>query len=165
MQNILAKAPIELPVMEVRPEWVDRNGHMNVGFYLRAFTAAVGPAYEAMGIGWTYVRAGGGTTFTLESRVRYVREVFGGDPLAVTLQLLDLDEKRLHAFARMYHARDGYLAASLESLITHASLETRRTCPFPPALYESLRTLVARHRELPYPEGLDAPIGIRRRKA
>ena len=55
----------------VRPEWIDYNGHMNVGYYQ--------------------------VVFDFEAR------------------LLDFDAKRIHFYQEMFHATEGYLAASRQS--------------------------------------------------
>ncbi len=34
----------------VRPEWIDYNGHMNVGYYHVAFDAAAEPFFELLGL-------------------------------------------------------------------------------------------------------------------
>lgn len=163
MQHLLDSVPIELPPIEVQPDWLDFNGHMNIAFYLRAFDVGCEPAFDALGLGWRYAQGGEFTTFSLESRIIYLKEVFKGDPLRLSVQLLDLDEKKLHFFVRMYHGEEGYLAATHESIVIHVNFKTRKTCPFPPALHLQLAALVERHKALPWPEGTARPVGIRRR--
>ena len=47
--------------------------------------------------------------------------------LRLTSQLVDYDHKRLHYIHCMYHAREGYLAATNECLGMYIDLETRRS--------------------------------------
>ena len=163
MTQITPGAPIETPIITVRPDWIDPNGHMNVAFYLRAFDLAADAAFEIMGLGWKYTESGRGSCFSLETRIRYVREVFEGDPLKMTGQLLDLDEKRTHFFMRMHHATEGYLAAEFESLGIHVDLKTRRSTPFPPDRYAILKRYRDAHSTLAKPDGFRQVIGIRRK--
>jgi acyl-CoA thioester hydrolase len=51
----------------------------------------------------------------------------------------------------MFHAHDGYLAASCESLSAYVSQTARRTVPMPAALLERLAQVRAAHAALPLP--------------
>lgn len=156
-------APIECPPAEVIAPWVDYNGHMNMAYYNVVFDQALDHAYDRLGIGADYVRDSGCSHFTLEAHVTYLREVRLGDPLRITWQLLDCDSKRLHYFEHMYHARDGYLAATSEQLSMHVDLTKRRAAPFPDHLRLQFEAILKQHRQLPHPEQAGHVIGIPRR--
>ena len=115
----------------VKPEWIDINGHMNVAYYVLAFDYGVDALWESVGITEKYVEDRQLSTFAVDAHITYRQELHEGDPYRIVTQILALDEKRLHQFQRMYHARDNYLAATAEWLNLHVSLETRRVCPFP----------------------------------
>jgi acyl-CoA thioester hydrolase len=51
----------------------------------------------------------------------------------------------------MYHAEDGYLAATNELMSLHVSEETRRGAPMAPEILERLRAIQAAHDTLPRP--------------
>ena len=70
----------------------------------------------------------------------FEREVRAGDPLIVTTQLLEFDARKIHYFHRLYHAAEGYLAATHDLLSLHVSRDTRRVSAMPPALLERLET-------------------------
>ena len=57
--------------------------------------------------------------------------MFEGDPYVVTAQILAYDEKRIHQFQRMYHAAEGYLAATCEWMNLHFDPGKRRVAPWP----------------------------------
>src|SRR5215475_12152953 len=59
---------------------------------------AVDEAFELLGCGLDYVRTRRHSCFTAEVHVRYLRELHAGDPVRVTFQLLDYDQKRMHYF-------------------------------------------------------------------
>ena len=87
----------------VLKEWIDWNGHMNVGYYVVAFDKATDMLCEQFGCSWDYTRLKIGMTFVLEAHVTYDREVKEGDPLRITTQILDHDAKRVHYIHLMYH--------------------------------------------------------------
>src|SRR6266704_6105830 len=91
-------APFVSSAMRVEPAWIDYNGHLNMAYYNVLFDRAVDEAYELIGIGARYVEEAGRSLYTAEVHLRYLRELHAGDPVRVTLQLLDYDSKRLHYF-------------------------------------------------------------------
>lgn len=136
---------------EVIPEWIDGNGHMNVAFYVLAFDRAVDSLWARIGITDEYIATTRGSTFGVECHVTWQRELHEGDRYAVASQLLAYDEKRIHQFQRMYHADEGYLAATAEWMNLHVSLETRRVSHWPEATLLELAALAAEQGELPAP--------------
>lgn len=155
-------APLSLHRDTVRPEWIDFNGHMNVAYYVLAFDGATDKFFDWLGLDEAYRRKTNRTTFALEHHVVYLREVKLGDPLRFTTQLIDHDAKRVHYFHAMYHAREGYLAATSEIISMHVDLGTRRSVAFTPPDDERLVALAAAHGKLPRPEHCGRVIGIRR---
>ena len=89
-------APLDRHRATVQKEWIDWNGHMNVGYYVVAFDKATDALCEQFGCSWEYTRDKIGMTFVLEAHVTYDREVKEGDPLRITTQILDHDAKRIH---------------------------------------------------------------------
>ena len=123
----------------VLPEWIDVNDHMNVAYYVLAFDYGVDALWTRFGITDDYIASGSGSTFAVESHVRYLRELRVGEPYVVTAQLLGYDDKRIHQFQRMYHGTEGYLAATAEWLNLHVSLATRRVAPWPEVILQNMR--------------------------
>jgi acyl-CoA thioester hydrolase len=149
--------------LTVPTEWTDYNGHMNVGYYVVAFDKATDVVLDHLGIGESYRRAEEASVFVLEAHVTYDREVHPGDRLRFTTQFLDHDSKRVHLFHRMYHAGEGYLAATNELMIMHMDLTTRRPAPFPATALSRIAELHDLHKTLPRPDAAGHAIGIRRR--
>ena len=144
----------------VRPEWIDHNGHMNVGYFVVAFDEATDAVYEDWGLGLGYPETSGCSVFTLGMNVDYLAELFEGDALRIETALVDHDEKRIHYFHRMFNATTGALAATNECLCMNVDLASRRSAAFPPEVRERLDT--ARH-EGEKPEGFGRTLAIRRR--
>jgi acyl-CoA thioester hydrolase len=149
----------------IRPEWIDYNGHMNVAYYVLVFDYATDALWDYLGIGQDYLRRTNNSTFTLESHVTYQGEVRLGDEVRVTSRLLGVDAKRLHFMHHMFHVDKDYLAATLESVTLHVSLETRRAAPFPPDRQEFLGRVAAAHRALGVPEEAGRHVSLNRAKA
>jgi acyl-CoA thioester hydrolase len=135
----------------VRPEWIDYNGHMNVGYYHVAFDLAAEAFFQFLGFTPEFRRRHDATTFALESHLNFLREVKEGDALRFEARLLDHDAKRIHFYQEMFHAGEGYLAASCESLSAHVNQSVRRTAPMPAELLERLGRIRQAHAALPRP--------------
>jgi len=123
--------PPDAPVLAtVRPDWVDNNGHMNMGFYLVVFDMACDTLWADLGLGAPF-RARGFTTFAAETWVNYVRELHAGQPLTSTSEVLGHDAKRLLCRHYLFHAREGWLAAENEVLYLCVDPAVRRVTPWP----------------------------------
>ena len=155
--------PLDRHRAVVRPEWVDPNGHMNVGYYVVAFDHATDTLAEQLGVAWPYVEHRLGMTFILEAHATFERELRGGDPLRVTTQILDCDEKRVQLFHAMYHAEAGFLAATNELLMMHVDYRTRRAAPWPAETFRRLEAMAAAHAILARPDRAGRAIAIRRK--
>src|ERR1041385_5382786 len=112
-------APFVSSVMRVEGHWVVYNGHLNMADDNVLFDRAVDEAYELIGVGADYVEKRRHSFFTAEVHLRYLRELHAGDPVRVTFQLIDYDRKRLHYFEQLFHATDGWVAATSENMALH----------------------------------------------
>ena len=155
-------APFDRHRASVRPEWIDANGHMNVGYYLVAFDHATDTFCEQLGIAWSYVEHRLGMVFILEAHATFARELKAGDPIRITTQLLAHDEKRLHLFHVMHHGTEGWPAATNELLMMHIDFETRRASPWPEETTRRLDALAQTHGRLARPAEAGRIIGLTR---
>ncbi|HSE93567.1 MAG TPA: thioesterase family protein [Methylomirabilota bacterium] len=158
-------APFDEFQAVVRPEWIDHNGHMNMGYYLVVFDLATDAFFAWVGLDAAYRRDHGATTFCLEAHVTYHREVRAGDPLRFTTLLLAHDAKRLHYIHAMYHAAEEYLAATNELMSLHVSEATRRGAPMAPAVLARLALVQRAHNAVPRPPQVGRTIGLASRPA
>ncbi|SEO34005.1 (3S)-malyl-CoA thioesterase [Salinihabitans flavidus] len=148
--------------MEIEPEWIDYNGHLNMAYYLVLFDRGADEAFEAMGFGPAYAEARKLTTYTGEFRIRYLRELHLGSRVRISFQILDHDEKRFHAFQTLYH-EDGWIAASAESLTLHVDMTGPKVVPMPEDIRAKVSAMAEDHAALPRPVDAGRSIGIRRR--
>jgi len=154
-------APFEGYRDVVRSAWIDRNGHLNMGYYLVVFDFATDAWLDYIGLDTEHRNSEQIATFSLESHVTYAREVRGGNELRFTTRLLGFDAKRIHYFHEMYHAREGYLAATNELMSLHVSQETRRSAPMAPQILDRLAEIGRAHRALPIPPQVGRVMGLK----
>jgi acyl-CoA thioester hydrolase len=154
---------LEILRTRVEPEWIDYNGHLNVAYYHMVFDRGTDEFLEKLGVGEAAARKGLGSMFALEDHITYQRELRASDPLRLTLQVLDCDEKRVHYFMRMFHDEQGYLAATCEHLSTYVDFQSRRSAAMPASARAKLEEIYEAHRGLPKPEEAGRVVGIRRR--
>ena len=154
-------APLDAYRDVVRPEWIDGNGHMNVGFYLVVFDLATDEFMRWVGLDAAHRRRARVTTFCLEAHVTYQREVRADDPLRFTTRLLAHDAKRIHYVHEMWHAGLGYRAASNELMSLHVSQESRRAAPMAHAVLARLGRIRQAHDRLPVPREVGRIMGLR----
>jgi acyl-CoA thioester hydrolase len=155
-------APFDGFVGEVKPEWIDHNGHMNLAYYTVLFDYATDRMFDVLDLGLAYRRRTDLGTFVSETHNRYERELLVGDKVSVAIQILLADDKRLHLAHEMYRLDDGERAATQELLFLHVDLKRRRVTPFPPELRARIDAAAAAHAALPRPNWVGRAVGMRR---
>ncbi len=145
-------APFVSSVMRIEPEWIDYNGHLNMAYYHVLFDRAFDEALVLIGADPGYVQRERLSYFTAETHIRYLRELHAEARVRVTLQLLAYDLKRLHFFQQLYHATEGWMAATLETMALHVDMETKKTAQAPHLIVSRLAEMRGAHALLPIPE-------------
>jgi len=145
----------------VRPEWIDYNGHMNVGYFSVVFDIAADAFLEFLGFTQPFRKQQGSTTFALEQHLNFLREINEGDTLRFEARLLDFDAKRFHFYQEMFRVGDDRPAASCEGLSAHVSTATRRTAPMPQPLLERLAAIRQAHAALERPWQIGHVLSVR----
>lgn len=164
----LPPGPIPAPYINdgqsVQAEWIDLNGHMNIAFYLTAFDRAFDESYYRMGITPEALEKTGSSTFAAEMHITYQRELLVDDPMRIETQLIGFDTKRMHWVQVMYHATQGYRAATAEWLILHVDIRQRRVATMPDHLQAELKMIQKAHALLPRPPETGRRIDLENRK-
>ena len=155
-----ASGPYVCSVMQIEPDWIDYNGHLNMAYYNVVMDRSIDELFAALGMGPNYLKARNGSTMTAEAHVRYLREVHLGDPLQVTAYVIAADEKRLHTFEELRHATEGWVSATSENLTLHIDMNVRKVAPFPSDIAERIRAVADAHAKLPKPDGLGRNIAL-----
>jgi len=144
--------PSGLPVTvhrAVPQSWTDYNGHMNEAHYVEVSGQATDRFMEMVGCDADYI-ATGGSYFTVDNKVTYSAEVKAHEMLTVTTQVLAGHGKKMHLFHRLEKA-DGSLAASVETLLIHVDLKTRRSSEPAKKISDALDRYMVRHKDVPTP--------------
>ncbi|ABE40589.1 thioesterase-like [Rhodopseudomonas palustris BisB5] len=162
---VAAPAPFVSSVMQIEPGWIDYNGHLNMAYYNVLFDRAVDQLWLELGIGADYLSERGGSTFTAECHVRYLREIHLGDPVKVAVYIIAADEKRIHTFEELRHAEDGWLSATSENMSMHVDMGSRKVAPFPPDIRARIERVAEAHRASPRPEGIGRHIAMPSKRA
>jgi acyl-CoA thioester hydrolase len=135
----------------VLPQWIDSNNHMNLAYYVLVFDLAGDVLFDHLDLGMPFRERTGYSSFVGETHIRYEREVKLGDRLCVFSHVLAADAKRLYVFHEMFHADEGFRAATQEVMHLHVSLATRRVTALPDDKLAAMRRVVARRGDAPLP--------------
>ena len=143
---------------QVRPEWIDYNGHMTDSRYQQVFGDAMDTLYRRVGIDEAY-RAAGHMFYTVESHNTFQAELKVNDAYSVSSRILSLDNKRLRVFHTLYRSRDQLLVATGEQLHLHVAVQAGKSAPIPGEVFERLDRLRAAHAAEPEPRQAGRHIG------
>ena len=126
----------------VQDEWLDFNGHMNVGFYGVAADKISDHYFDYLEIGEAYRARTNNSFFTVESHFTYQAELLKDEAYTAHCGLLDFDAKRLHFYTAMYKL-DGTLAATAEWMHLHMDMNERVVAAMPEDSLAFLTTVQA----------------------
>lgn len=152
-------APLRLHRTTVAADWVDYNGHMSESCYLLAFGDNTDAFFRYVGIDEAY-RAAGHSLYTVETHLHHRREAVEGEPLSMTLRVLDHDAVRLHIYHEMYRGDSDVLLAAAEQLLVHVDSRAGRSAPMPPDLAQRVQAIQQAHAGLAVPDVVGRPIRI-----
>jgi carnitine 3-dehydrogenase len=141
-------AELRLLEIEVRPEWIDYNGHMTDSRYLQVFGDATDALLRYAGVDDEYRRSGR-ALFTVESHVSHKAEAKAMEPLYVTTRVLELDDKRVRLFHSLHRRRDEVLVATAEQVYLHVN--QGKAAPMDAGLHGALERVRDAHARLPAP--------------
>ncbi|WP_249870450.1 thioesterase family protein [Oceanobacillus saliphilus] len=145
----------------VKKEWVDYNGHMNDAEYAKVFSLALDKWMEEIGLNAEARERYAYTIFTLETHLCYLMEAHENEKITVSLQLLDVDAKRVHAIFMMNN-QDGQRIATSEQMLMGMDTATNRPAPFPEVVNEKIMEVYKIHEQLDRPKQAGRTIGIKR---
>jgi acyl-CoA thioester hydrolase len=151
--------------VEVPPDWVDYNGHMNDACYAIAFSRGGDAFMATMGLTQRTREETHRTIYTLALVIRFVAEAKLGERIAITLQLLERDEKRLKFWMEARRVGDNALLATSEQVLMCVDQggERPHAAAFPPEVEARLEATARAHAELPAPAEAGQGLTLRRR--
>ncbi|MFJ5622540.1 thioesterase family protein [Peribacillus loiseleuriae] len=147
----------------VRKDWIDYNGHMTDSAYAIVFSMAVDRLMIELGITVDFRNQYHYSIYTLETHLVFIKEAHEGQGLRVTIQLLDYDAKRLHAFFVMENDKGDRLATS-EQMLMGMDMNEGRPAPFPPSIKTRIENMANDYQSHPMPNEAGRKIGIRKKQ-
>jgi carnitine 3-dehydrogenase len=147
-QAVGSGALLRLLELEVRPEWIDYNGHMTDSRYLQVFGDATDALLRYAGVDDAY-RSSGRALFTVESHVMHQAEAHALEGLYVSSRVLELDDKRVRLFHALHRRSDDALVATAEQIYLHVS--AGRAAAMDAGVRASLARVHAAQAHLPLP--------------
>ncbi len=122
------------PVQDI---WLDAYGHLNEAYYLVPFSNATWALQEHFAIGVAYFERTGAALYTVESHVRYLKEVRAPAVMEIESLILGCDAKRL----RIGHVMtvEGVQRATFECLGLHFDTRAGKTAALPGDVQAALK--------------------------
>jgi acyl-CoA thioesterase FadM len=74
---------------QVRPEWIDYNGHLRDGYYALILSFAIDALMDRLGLDEAYRTRSRATLYTLEMHMHFLHEVRQTDAVAVDVSILE----------------------------------------------------------------------------
>jgi acyl-CoA thioesterase FadM len=149
----LRELPVQLDHV-IPAEWEDRNGHVNVQFYLTLFELGGWKILTDLGMDEAWLRRQHYSFFDLEHHLNYLAEIRVGDRVTAYNRLVGKSDKRFHGLYLIVNESSGRLACALEYISAGVNMKARCTAPMPLELSEALERLQAEHRKLSWPPPL-----------
>lgn len=149
----LQELPVQL-AMTVPPDWEDRNGHMNVQFYVTLYELGGWAILEDTGIDEAWFEQHDVGLFDLEHHLQYRAEIVVGDDVKTYNRLIHRSEKCFHGMYFVVNETRKRLAATLEYITACVDMKSRRIAPFTDELAGDLDSILRNHQQLKW----DTPV-------
>jgi len=143
----LRQLPVHLS-MDVPPEWKDRNGHVNVQYYLTLYELGGYEVLTEAGIDEAYLETHHFGLFDLEHHLHFRSEIMVGDHVRTHNRILHGNAKRFHGMYFIVDESRDELACTLEYVTAGVDLRSRRTAQFPEQMKRGIDQLIEKHRQL-----------------
>ena len=124
---------------------LDAYGHLNEAYYLVPFSNTTWLMQDHFGIGTDYFDATGCAIYTVETHLRYLRDVRGEAMMDIETLMLGSDAKKIWFAHKMLV--DDELCATAEFMALHFNTREGRTMEMPESIQAALKA--AEVEELP----------------
>ena len=144
----------ELPLQHrytIPADWRDRNGHVNVQYYLRLYDLGGYEILDGTEVSEQFLLSQGFGLFDLEHHICFRSEVLVGDIVTGYNRLLGINDKRFHGMYFIVNETQDRLACTVEYLSAGVDLKARRSAPFPALMKHGMDTLLVSHQALSWP--------------
>ncbi|HEY2357402.1 MAG TPA: thioesterase family protein [Phenylobacterium sp.] len=118
----------------------DAMGHLNVGFYVAKSMEGLAGLAAELGMPKAFAPDARATLIVREQHIRFLREARPNAPLVMTGGVVEISECDARVLLLLRH-RDGDLAASFQTVVTHVTAREGRPFPWPARVLESAEAL------------------------
>lgn len=146
----------------VAPDYIDVNGHMNIRHYLEYGAVAADMVCRDVGIDDAYRAGRRMGVFTVEHHLRYFSEMHEGEEFSAHTRALERSDKAVHLMTFLLDASNRRVSNTLEILLIHVGMDTRRPTPIPLDIAEGWDRHIKESVELDWSAPVCGVIGIRR---
>lgn len=115
----------------VTADLIDLNGHMNIVHYLSQGAAGADAVLQRSGLDQSYRSERGMALFTAENHLTYLSELREGDKFSVHVRILGRTDKAVHLMTFLLDRTRDRLSNTLEIMVVHVDLATRRAVAIP----------------------------------
>ena len=139
------KFPIVGPSAVVTKDMCDLNNHMNVVYYQHIFEDGCLGFFSEMGFTAEYFEEGY-SSFTLETDIRYLKELLEGEKAYPYFRIVNLNQKLIH-YAGIILDESGEVSAFTENILAHVDMNVRKTSIMPEKFYAPLESMLEEHNQ------------------
>ncbi len=143
---------------QVRPEWIDYNGHMTDSRYHQVFGDAMDALCRRVGIDEQY-RERVGMYYTVETHTMHHAQLKVGESFYLTTRLVSVDPKRLRVFHSLHRSVNRDLIATGEQMHLHVGVSSGRTEAASREILERLERIRSAQGADPAPAQLGRAVG------
>ena len=143
-------APLRLLVRQIPADWLDYNGHVTESRYLQMFGDATDSLLGYIGVDAAYLD-NGASYYTVETHISHLGQLFAGDRVEASTQVLGWDDKRLHVFHTLARVGEDDPVALAAHMLVHVDAAAGRAAPVADEVRIRLAALAEAHAPLPRP--------------
>ena len=139
-------------VQNVKKDWIDYNGHMNVAYYTLAFDNTLDDFLETiLEIGPTFVKKENQGPYSLQANYHYLEELRLGDKFFAKIYIMDSDKKKIHIVLEMIDLNTKRQVAVCETLLINVDLNIRKSVNYGPDVIKRIAQYQAKCSEIKLP--------------
>lgn len=126
----------------VRPDELDRLGHMNIQHYMGRISLAGFAVMEKIGLDQDSAEHGRKALSMLRCEIDFRRELTAGEAIRIETEMQAVGTKSLTFGHRMFVEADGALAMQAKVVAVCIDLDARKSAPLPDGVAATARSLL-----------------------
>ncbi len=142
-KSSINKFPEKGETIKIEEKMCDFNNHMNVVFYQHIMEKGGTQFYQDLGFNKSYLEQGF-SSFTLESNIRYLRELRLGQEATPYHRIIKFNKKLIH-YAVIIVSDSFQISCFSEHVIAHIDMNIRKTAEMPQIFLDQLQSMKIVH--------------------